>query len=102
MPAIVRVGDTVTGVCNGPGHPSNHPYTAVWVNGDTDKFCDGKGVIRVGDTGNTDCGHHIRAIVGSPISSAQAKPIVRVGDPVEVIEGGTGTCITGSPVSSTV
>jgi hypothetical protein len=53
-------------------------------------------MIRVGDHGVTDCGHHITAIEGSFICTADGIGIHRVGDAVVVDEGGDGITVTGA------
>lgn len=95
---ICRVNDLITGTCtaNATGHPRT--FTGHWVSGSTVVTADGIGVIRVGDPGITDCGHHIVATVGSTILKADGIGVVRVGDAVIVTEGGTGVTTTGSPV----
>lgn len=95
---VARLGDTVTGTCRAP--VANHPrtFTGTWTTCSGVCTLDGKGIIRVNDTGITDCGHHFKAITGSAKSSADGLAIHRVGDQVQVIEGGEGTSTTGSSI----
>jgi hypothetical protein len=94
--AICRVGDHCTGTCTvaTTGHP--RAFTGTWQTGSTVCSADGIGIVRVGDTGITDCGHTIHASGGSTIGTADGIAIHRVGDPVTIVGGGTGTSTTGS------
>lgn len=98
--AIMRVGDIVEGTCY--AHDSPRPFTGVFTNGSGIGTADGLAIIRVGDTGDTDCGHHFRAVTGASNSTCDGIPIHRVGDTGVVIEDerGTFTSIQGSPVGS--
>jgi uncharacterized Zn-binding protein involved in type VI secretion len=93
---VCRVGDLVTGRCeaNDNGHPRD--FTGTWITGSEDVQSDGLGVVRVGDTGITDCNHHFVAIEGNEAISANGFNVVTIGDVVHVIEGGVGVTITGS------
>ena len=93
---VCRVGDVVVGVCEGPG--SDHPrdFTGVWCTGSDTAILDGQGVVRVGDTGTTDCGHTFQAVTGSEVGTADGQPVHRVGDLAYVLEGGVGVSVTGS------
>jgi hypothetical protein len=99
---ICRVGDHCTGTCtaNAPNHPRT--FLGTWTQGSDIVTADGIGIIRVGDTGVTDCNppHHIRAETGSGAGSTEGAAFHRVGDQVIVIEGGTGVSSTGSPTST--
>lgn len=98
--AVVRINDMAAGTCNGPGHAPGFQYTATYISGSDTVLADGIGVVRVGDMGITDCGHHIQAIGGSDVYTADGIAVHRVGDPVTVIEGGDGVAITGSDTVS--
>jgi hypothetical protein len=98
--AVVRINDLAHGLCNGPGHAPNFAYIATYITGSSKVLADGLGVVRVGDMGITNCGHHIQAIAGSDVSQADGQSIHRVGDAVIVIEGGNGTAMTGSDTVS--
>jgi uncharacterized Zn-binding protein involved in type VI secretion len=97
--AICRVGDQCTGTCNAGS--SGHPRTFIgtWLTGSPDVFVDDLPVVRIGDTGITDCGHQIVATGGSTSGFANDLSIHRVGDAVTVTEGGTGVSTTGSPTT---
>lgn len=97
---ICRVGDQCTGTCNGPG--SDHPrtFTGTWLTGSGNMFDGVTPIVRVGDTGITDCSHNIVAQTGSSIGSNDGIPVHRVTDLVYVVEGGSGVSITGSPIWS--
>lgn len=93
---VARIGDTVTGVCDGPGHLPHRGFTGHWITSDSLVTANGIAVIRVGDKGVTDCGHHFTAVAGSGLCSAEGKALHRVGDAVIVDEGGSGTTVSGS------
>lgn len=93
---VARVGDTIVGYCNGPGHSANREFVGVWVSGSGTVTADGLSVVRVGDIGVTDCNHTVVAITGASMSSADGIAVHRVGD-VCVTEGnGVGTTSSGS------
>ena len=94
--SVARVGDHVEGFCDGPGHELHHPFIGTWTTGSGVSTADGMQIVRVGDRGVTDCGHHIIAEGGSTIVTDQGIGLHRVGDSVIVEEGGTGTTTTGS------
>lgn len=98
---VARIGDKVIGTCKAPasGHP--RAFTGTWQTGSSLCTADGLGIVRVDDTGITDCGHQFKAIVGSDLATCEGRKIVRVGDAVQVILGGDGTANTGSPTIST-
>lgn len=99
---ICRIGDTVTGTCNAnaPGHPRT--FTGTWQTGSTVVKIDGLGVVRVGDSGTTDCNHNFTATTGSTVADDNGIKLHRVGDTVTVTEGGSGTSQTGSPSTGTI
>jgi hypothetical protein len=100
MQGVCRVGDSITGVCqaNVPGHP--RPFTGIWTNSSSTVTCNNIAIIRVGDTGITDCGHHIVASSGSGTINADSLTIHRVGDSVIINEGGYGNSVSGSSTIS--
>jgi hypothetical protein len=91
---ICRVGDTVTGTCY--AHNGSRQFTGTWTQGSGLCTADGIAMIRVGDKGTTDCGHHITATGGGSIGDTEGRYFHRVGDLVTVDEGGTGVSVTGS------
>lgn len=99
LKAICRIGDTCTGTCQVPGGGHPRSFTATWTTGSTTAFAEGIGVVRVGDTGLTDCGHTIQATVGSSVATNNGIRIHRVGDAVVVVGGGFGASTTGSPTA---
>lgn len=94
--AVCRVGDLSMGTCNAPvsGHPRT--FIGTWTTGSPILNNNGIAVVRVGDHGITDCGHHITASSGSSICISPTGAIHRVGDAVTVDEGGSGYSTTGS------
>lgn len=97
MAGVCRIGDSVTGTCRAAvvGHPRT--FTGTWSTGSSVVQANGIGVVRVGDTGITDCGHTIQATVGSSAMTADGLPVHRVGDAVIIVQGGSGVSSTGSP-----
>ena len=99
---VCRIGDHCTGTCtaNAPNHPRT--FTGTWQTGSGIVTADGIGIVRVGDTGITDCSppHHIVATGGSGVGGTLGVAYHRVGDAVTVTEGGTGVSSTGSPTVS--
>lgn len=95
---VCRIGDHITGTCQAAvsGHPRT--FTGTWTTGSGLVFADGLGVVRVGDHGITDCGHHIVAATGSTISQSESLALMRVGDTVTIVEGGFGVTTSGSNV----
>lgn len=100
MPAVARVGDVVSGYCDGPGHPKQREFTGVWITGSSTGGSEDEQIVCVGDLGVTDCDHHFVATSGSDIFSIDSAAVHRVGDVVEVVEGGNGTTVSGSDVLS--
>jgi hypothetical protein len=99
MLGVARTGDTVSGVCSAPGHTTNRAFTGVWTSTHTTIQSEGKGIILVGDTGSTDCGHTFRATTGSSLVSNNSTRLHRVTDNINIVEGpGSGTTTTGSTV----
>jgi hypothetical protein len=94
--SVCRTGDIVTGVCL--NHDDPQPFTGVWGSGSLNVIANGIGIIREGDTGNTNCGHIFVANGSSSDDvTANGLSLQRIGDTVTVIGGGNGTSITGSP-----
>lgn len=97
---ICRIGDQCTGTCqvSAPGHPRT--FTATWQTGSSDMFDGIIPLVRVGDTGITDCGHTVQATGGSSVTKNNGIPVHRVTDAVIVLGGGFGVSITGSAIWS--
>lgn len=93
---VARLNDTVTGTCNGGGH-SSRTFTGHWVTCSSTVKANELGVVRLGDTGTTDCGHTFVASTASLNVTADGIHVHRVGDEVIVLEGGNGHTVTGSP-----
>lgn len=94
---VARIGDTVTGVCNGSGHAVGRPFTGTWQTGSPTVTANGIPVVRLGDTGITDCGHQFTATTASSVSFANNIQIHRVTDSVLTEGGGPGNTVSGSP-----
>ena len=82
MPAVTRVGDGTTGVCN-PGLPCC-PHSRSGTNGvgSPNVFVNGKPVHRLSDTGPTNCPHGgtFASVSGSGTVFVNGQPITRIGD----------------------
>lgn len=101
MPGVARVGDVVVGYCNGPGHAANRDFTGTWLTGSPVVTADGLPVVRVGDTGITDCGHMFYAVTGVEIATSDGLLVHTIGC-VCITEGdGVGTTVTGSDIVTT-
>lgn len=96
MIPVARIGDTVVGYCNGPNHEANREFVGVWCTGSDDVFADHIGVVRVGDTGVTDCDHVFFAATGAETVFANTIGVHRVGDTVITEGDGVGVSVTGS------
>jgi len=101
MKNISRIGDIGTGTCLA-GHsdvPRGQPksMTTKMITGSGNVFVNFRPVVRVGDVGETDCGHLTKAITGSSTVFVNFKPIHRISDTGEVRDNGaTYKDITGS------
>lgn len=103
MAGLCKFDDIVTGRCEVTGR-TDHPrdFVGTWTTSSTDVKCNGQGLVRVNDTGTTDCGHHFVAVTGSSQVTNGGFGLVRVGDLVSIIEpgGGVGVVSTGSADST--
>lgn len=97
MPAVCRVGDTISGTCSIDG-----PTTGVWPSNTHFVTDQGVKVILVGDTGVAACGHTFTASTGSAIAKVNGVAIHRIGDSIVLSSGGTGISVaTISPSAVT-
>lgn len=96
---ICRVGDKIEGTCNASGGDHPRSCTGIWETGSEIGMVDGIPIVRVGDTGTTDCGHPFVAITGSLVAECDGRYIVCIGDLVD-ISGGSGVTVTGSDTAS--
>lgn len=99
---ICRVGDQCTGTCTAaaPGHPRS--FIGTWTTGSPTTFVEGLPVVRIGDTGITDCGHHMVAAGNTNTFTADGIKVIRVGDAVSIVEGGSGVTSTGSLIGTSL
>lgn len=97
--AVARIGDTVTGTCWAPGH-GRRAFTGLWETGSGSVKAGGLYVVRIGDTGTTDCGHTFKATTGSAVFKADGLAVHRVDDLVVVGDGGEGSTTGGSETVS--
>lgn len=98
MPAVARVGDKHSGICNHGLPCCPHPVSGVITAGSDSVFANGMGVARVGDTVTCTCPHCGAGTIktGSSKHFANGMAMARIGD--EVLYGaGKGYIISGSP-----
>jgi hypothetical protein len=94
---VARVGDTGSSTINCSLHTPSQSFTYTWTTGSTTIDILGIGVIRVGDTCPSSCGHTVIAFTGAGFSSGDnGGAIHRVGDIVHIQEGGTGVGVTNT------
>lgn len=98
---VARIGDIVTGTCWASGHDSR-AFTGLWETGSDYVKADGRYVVRIGDTGTTDCGHTFRATTGSAVLVVDGLAVHRVDDLIVVNEGGEGSTTEGSEAVSSL
>lgn len=95
---VARLGDTASGTCTASSHSGSRSWTGTFTTATAGHTADGLPVVRIGDTGVTDCGHTFIAVAGSTVfTGVDGIPVVRVGDAVNVIQGGSGVVTGGSP-----
>lgn len=100
MPAVTRLGDTTTGICNiGQGCC---PHDRTGTNGSTSPnvYVNGKGLHRLADTGPTNCPHSgtFESVSGSATVFCNGKPVTRIGDTTKCRDcGQVGSHTVGSP-----
>jgi len=95
--AVARIGDTGEGTCS--LHPGNRIVT--FDSGSSTTKADSVAILRIGDTGVTDCGGVTIATTGSSAVKADDIFVHRVGDVGNILHDdvirGTYTVTTGSP-----
>lgn len=100
MPGVCRVGDTCSGTCDIGAIDCPHTYNGgTCDNGSPSVFINGKAVVRVGDTGATNCPHigSFSSTEGSSSVFVNGKAVVRIGDSISCVRcGKSGTHTTGS------
>lgn len=92
MPAVARVGDSVTGTCKADSKHGS--VTGTIVTGSPDTFEQNIPISRIGDTVTFSCGHSAQIVSGSPNVFVNDIPVARVGDNVD--GDVSGVIITGS------
>lgn len=78
MSFVCRVGDTGSGVC--PAHQSPVSYNVVFTGGASSVMAEGSPMVRVGDVGDSTCGHPVVALDGAATTLVEGPPPHRVGD----------------------
>lgn len=100
MPAVTKVGDGTTGVCN-LGLPCC-PHSRAGTNavGSGNVFVNGAPLHRLGDTGPTNCPHSgtFASTAGSGTVFCNDMPVTRIGDTTTCEScGQSGSHVSGSP-----
>lgn len=100
MPAVTKVGDGTTGVCN-LGLPCC-PHSRAGTNavGSGNVFVNGAPLHRLGDTGPTNCPHSgtFASTAGSGTVFCNGMPVTRIGDTTTCEScGQSGSHVSGSP-----
>jgi uncharacterized Zn-binding protein involved in type VI secretion len=96
-----RIGDQGKGDCLN-GHSDikrgeRKPFTTTFVTGSDNVFVNYRPVVRIGDIGDTDCGHETKAATGSGTVYVNNRFVHRLGDIGKVLDDGdTYEVITGS------
>jgi len=98
MPAIMRVGDTGTGVCN--AHTSPVACTITFTSGAATVNAEGRAVCTIGSVGVTSCGHTSKATTGSSTVMVEGKGVHRAGDTGILIPSGSYTAGSSSSHTS--
>lgn len=82
MPAVTRVGDSTTGICDLGLPDCPHSRSGTNSSGSENVFINGKAVHRQGDAGSTNCPHggSFTSTSGSSTVFVNGKPITRIGD----------------------
>jgi uncharacterized Zn-binding protein involved in type VI secretion len=80
MSGTARLGDRTIGVCSAHRVPITVGGTIVTAS--TDTLVNGRGVARLGDLVQTDCGHTSSIITASGDSSANNKGVARLNDSI--------------------
>lgn len=84
MRGCARLGDRVSGICNGPGHSSNLPTGGTIVTASSDVSANNRGVARIGDKVQLDCNSgHLAVIVSSSPDVKANRDNARLGDKVQ-------------------
>lgn len=101
MKPVARIGDTGKGECI-KGHEDikkgdPKPYITTFVTGSPDVYVNNKPIVRIGDIGDTDCGHKTKSATGSGTVYINNRFVHRIGDVGKILdEGKTYKVVTGS------
>lgn len=101
MKPVARKDDIGKGECI-KGHedvPEGEPkpFITTFVTGSEDVFVNYEPVVRIGDIGDTDCGHRTKAATGSGTVYINYRFVHRIGDVGKILdEGKTYKVVTGS------
>ena len=99
MPAVTRIGDSTTGICDLGLPDCPHNRSGTNSSGSPDVFVNGIPVHRLGDNGSTNCPHggSFTSTSGSSTVFVNKKPITRIGDSTSCGScGKSGTHSNGS------
>ncbi len=100
MPAVTRLGDNTTGLCNIGAPCCPHGRTGANSTTSPDVYVNGLGLHRLTDTGPTNCPHGgtFASTTGSGTVFCNGLPVTRIGDVTTCVAcGEAGSHTTGSP-----
>lgn len=80
---VARLGDTVVGICSGPGHVVNLSTTGTIITASNDTQANNRGVARIGDRVQLDCNSDHFGIIDEGSSDTTSNRVTaRLGDRV--------------------
>lgn len=81
---VARLGDTIEGICSGPGHDIELPTTGTIITASSDIQANNRGIARIGDRVQLDCDPDHFGIIdeGSSDTSSNNRVTARLGDRV--------------------
>lgn len=93
MLGIARLGDRTMGTCS--CHETPITVAGTIISASSDVIVNARGVARVGDTVQADCGHTATIITGKPNHLVNGRQVARLGDEFDGCY--SGVIITASP-----
>jgi uncharacterized Zn-binding protein involved in type VI secretion len=92
MRGVARLGDRTHGVCYAHKTPLTIGGSIITASSDSD--CNSRGVARLGDTVQADCGHTSNIVTASENADCNGRGVARLGDNVSGVY--VATIITAS------
>lgn len=99
MPAVTRISDSTTGICDVGLPCCSHGRSGTNSSGSPDVFVNGLAAHRLGDTGPCNCPHGgtFGSTSGSGTVFVNGKPLTRIGDTTSCMMCGmSGSHVSGS------